>query len=215
MSESSKLYSIPKMVDIAIEKYRMNPKFRSTYLQEFRRVIKDHLKLWDSGKEKTIGKNKTKVFTEEQMQKVFSCQRIYDYVRNNSIDKTIQDSERYNQVQEKIWKQREKYISYLYNQEEIDFSVPLLSSDEIRRQKYLLMLESIFNLFFGEFNDDLFEYDQNTVFYADELNLSPEVIDSKNRLSNPNGVYFSDISLDKIIKRIAKEIAKEITKAKN
>lgn len=189
-----KWYSVSDMVNIAVDKYSLSTvstTYKNNYYVEFSRGLKD-LNMWDNAHTEIRGKSITRVFSETQMQKLFSSRRIHDFISKNSDSENIRNRKSYDDYMNASKSRRDAYIDYLDNQgQEDNLDYPQLTREEFTNTKTAIMIEAIFNYFYTDFNDDLLESDLNTILTMDELNLTLDVIHAEERLSHPYGNYYS------------------------
>ena len=199
MKNDKELYSISDMIEKAVSEYKLEfPEAnRGIYYTEISRQIK-RLGLWDDALTELRGKSKTRVFTYNQMQTIFSSKHLYNYFRKHSIDEEIQKSKSYDDMMEQVEIRRESAIAFLSQQgEPYDDSIPTISNNDFLLRKLFIMVEALFNEKFTEFNSDLFYSDLYSELTKDELNLTPDILDAENRIRHPEKFYYSKRTGDK------------------
>lgn len=197
----SKMYSINEMIEVAIDEYELETEETKEaalrgkkYYQKFQRALKSKdVNFWGSAPVQTRGKTKAKVFSEEQMRYLFSCKEMYDYLRDNSMNEQIRNSNRYDDVAKEILKRKADYIAYLEEKGLDDENdIPSVRHEDVIKIKENMMIEAIFNLFFTPFNEELLEQDLTYLFLRDEMALTREQIEAERRFANPYGIYYKE-----------------------
>lgn len=185
-------YNIEEIVDFIIKEYNMfdDESAKSNYRMKIYRALNSE-GIWEKGVDTLNGKKCPRRFTETQLRQLLGSEKMYDYVRKNS--KTLKDSPSYKDVMNEIASRRNRYIEYLDEQETSNEEIEnqCFSDKEIIEKRNSIMIEAIFNVFFTEFNLGLFKHDLNTVYFSDELGLSPEILESEKRLASPENNYYS------------------------
>lgn len=196
----SKMYSINEMIEVAIDEYKLETEETKAaalngkkYYQKFQRALKSKdVNFWESAPVQTRVKTKAKVFSEEQMRVLFSSKEMYDYLRDNSMDEEIRNSNRYDEVAKEILKRKADYIAYLEENGLDEEDIPSVRHEDVMKIKENMMIEAIFNLFFTPFNEELLEQDLTYLFLRDEMALTREQIEAERRFANPYGIYYKE-----------------------
>lgn len=197
----SNFYSVKDILDEANKRFHLENFYDNieNYNIQFRRVLNDS-GIWEKGvlvseiNGETDKKKNERLFTKSQMEDLFAEKRIYNYVRKHSKLEKFKNAPRYDDISNEIKSRRKKYIDYLNEQEnnnETYDGEPYISQEELISKRNSLMIEAIFNLFFTEFDINLFEHDLDTLLCSDELELTPKTLEAENRLKNPEQNYYS------------------------
>lgn len=185
-------YNVKEITDFIIKEYDMvyDETVKGNYNIEVYRILKSE-GIWEKGIDTLNGKKCPRRFTETQLRQLLGSEKMYNYVRERS--KTLKDSPSYKDVMNEIASRRNRYIEYLDEQETQSEVIEnqCFSDKEIIEKRNSIMIEAIFNVFFTEFNLGLFKHDLNTVYFSDELGLSPEILESEKRLASPENNYYS------------------------
>lgn len=194
----SNWYSISDMIELASKEFSLPDSASNNYYTEFQRAIKE-MGLWENAHIEIRGKSKTHVFTEEQMQRVFASKRIYNYLRELSLDEAIRTRPRYDDIKSSIVKRRDNFIKKMdeLSNEYVDGKVSIedrlrgVSMKDFLELKQRYMIEAIFRVFFSDFNNERLYHDLEVTLYTDEMNLTPVVLEAEHRLEHPEGNYYT------------------------
>lgn len=181
-----KLYkTLINYVDSLIEKFNLNNdnNTRNSLRRKCIRELKK-INIWDSAKTKTIGRQKTKVFTDNQLNLLYKELEPYLIKRSNI------DINAFNSYRENVKNYKENLENMDYTElDEHYFDIPVVTQSDINN----LMLEAVFLKFYEPINVKLWNKDIETVTFIDEFDEeqtgSIEVFQAHERLQNPLKSY--------------------------
>ncbi len=191
----AELYSVSKLLESMIADYQLpmdGENDKKTYQTQMYRALHG-TGIWDHAIIRENGKKKMRFFSEQQKQKLFGSEMLYDYLRDRSGSEYYRNSKRYHEIQKEIQKRREAHIAYLDSRRVEDYeddNAPFISEQELQTHKNNMMLQALFEHFFTPFDTDLLKNDLYTMLYKDELDLDTPDLQAEERLEHPEGSYY-------------------------
>ncbi len=132
-------------------------------------------------------------YTARQRDLIEKEPKFHDYLLDNSTDEKIRSRARSKEIEKKIEAYRDRFIE---NQDELvdgascDDSAWRVSKEDMKRQKAMMMLTAVFELFFSSFDEAKLWNDMELDLQGDDLGLDPDHIIARENLAHPEGIYF-------------------------
>lgn len=184
-----KYTTLTEFVEEQLTKFEIpdTEKNRNKLRIKFTRTLKE-IGIWDEAETKLIGRKNTKVFTFEQLEKLYS--RVESYLLKHS-DIDIEKLKAHRQ-------KHEEYLAELYNmtqedfmrqQQEKQYQPPTVTSAEAIE----VMITALFEKFFEPIDKDKWNEDKATIFFTDPTDAdSIDFFQASNRLSSPVTYYVKE-----------------------
>lgn len=176
--------TLTQFVEEQIERFSIenNPKNINKIRIKCTRVLKD-LNLWDSAETKLIGRKKTKVFSQDQLAKLYSVIEPY-LIKISNID--LSD---YNEYLDKYREYMDKMLAGNYYEDDIDeeqYTSPRVTKEEMRD----VMIEALFSLYFEPLDITQWDKDKDLTFQTDPMYAdNVDYYQALKRLNNPLQSY--------------------------
>ena len=180
-----KLQTLSDFIEEQITSFELSDtnKIKNKLRTKFTRTLKE-LDFWDNAKTQIFGRNKTKVFTQSQLNQLYEQEKNYLTKLSNIDQKNFEEF-------------KKEYHDYLDNR--IDYQEKEISEEEYERShikkvsdidKMQIMIEAIFNRHFV-LDEQKWNQDLETEFYASAVdNLDdPRAYIALERLKNPLKSY--------------------------
>lgn len=189
----SKYTTLTQFIEEQMEKFDIQDNEKNFFKlrQKFQRELKK-LNIWEEANTKLIGRSKTRVFTKEQLSRLYIRVEAY-LVKLSPIDKEKLESYR-NQLESN----KESFYNTDWNEFYKDENYPNIKVTKKMKQEF--MLEAVFLKFFEPINtkqweDDL-ELDSVVDDFDEEWAGSIEVFNARQRLENKISAYTKEKKQD-------------------
>lgn len=175
--------TLTQFVAEQIERFEIddNPKTINKIRIKCTRVLKE-LGMWDNAETKLIGRKKTKVFSEEQLSKLYSVIEPY-LIKISNID--LSD---YNEYLSKYREYMDKMLAGNYEDDidEEQYTSPRVTKEEMRD----VMIEALFSLYFDPLDITQWNKDKDLTFQTDPIYAdNVDYYQALKRLNNPLQSY--------------------------
>lgn len=175
--------TLTQFVAEQIERFEINenPKTINKIRIKCTRVLKE-LGMWDNAETKLIGRKKTKVFSQDQLAKLYSVIEPY-LIKISNID--LSD---YNEYLSKYREYMDKMLAGNYEDDidEEQYTSPRVTKEEMRD----VMIEALFNLYYEPLDITQWNKDKDLTFQTDPMYAdNVDYYQAVKRQNNPTKYY--------------------------